>query len=48
MKTIEGKLDAKGMRFGIVISRFNEFISGKLLNGCLDGLRTDTAQMKKI
>jgi len=39
MKTIEGKLDAKGLRFGIVIARFNEFISGKLLAGCLDGLK---------
>jgi 6,7-dimethyl-8-ribityllumazine synthase len=38
MKTIEGKLDAKNLRFGIVISRFNEFISSKLLSGCLDGL----------
>ena len=40
MRTIEGKLDAKGLRFGIVISRFNEFISGKLLSGCLDGLKS--------
>ncbi len=39
MKTIEGKLDATGLKFGIVIARFNEFISGKLLAGCLDGLR---------
>ncbi|MEI6684022.1 MAG: 6,7-dimethyl-8-ribityllumazine synthase [Bacteroidota bacterium] len=39
MTTFEGKLDAKGLRFGIVIARFNEFISGKLLAGCLDGLR---------
>jgi 6,7-dimethyl-8-ribityllumazine synthase len=38
MKTYEGKLDAQGMKFGIVISRFNEFISGKLLSGCQDGL----------
>ncbi len=38
MKTIEGKLDAKGLKFAIVITRFNEFISGKLLTGCLDGL----------
>lgn len=38
MNTIEGKLNAKGMKFGIVIARFNEFISGKLLTGCLDGL----------
>ncbi len=39
MKIIEGKLDATGLRFGIVIARFNEFISGKLLSGCLDGLK---------
>lgn len=39
MKTIEGKLDASGLKFGIVIARFNEFISGKLLAGCIDGLK---------
>lgn len=48
MKTIEGKLDAKGLRFGIVISRFNEFISGKLLSGCLDGLTRHGADEKHI
>jgi len=48
MRTIEGKLDAKGMRFGIVISRFNEFISGKLLAGCLDGLNRHGADVKNI
>ena len=48
MRTIEGKLDAKGMRFGIVISRFNEFISGKLLSGCLDGLNRHGADEKHI
>ena len=44
MTTFEGKLDAKGLRFGIVIARFNEFISGKLLAGCLDGLRRPGAE----
>jgi 6,7-dimethyl-8-ribityllumazine synthase len=39
MKTIEGKLTGKGLKVGIVVSRFNEFISGKLLDGALDGLR---------
>ncbi len=34
----EGKLVGKGLRFGIVVSRFNEFISGKLLEGALDAL----------
>jgi 6,7-dimethyl-8-ribityllumazine synthase len=48
MRTIEGKLDAKGMRFGIVISRFNEFISAKLLSGCLDGLNRHGADEKDI
>jgi 6,7-dimethyl-8-ribityllumazine synthase len=48
MRTIEGKLDAKGLRFGIVISRFNEFISGKLLSGCLDGLNRHGADEKQI
>ena len=35
---IEGSLIAKGKKFGIVVSRFNEFISGKLLEGALDAL----------
>ncbi|MFH1297231.1 MAG: 6,7-dimethyl-8-ribityllumazine synthase [Bacteroidota bacterium] len=39
MKTIEGKLEAKELKFGIVVARFNEFISSKLLAGCLDGLK---------
>lgn len=33
---INGKLNAKDKKFGIVISRFNEFISGKLLSGAMD------------
>jgi 6,7-dimethyl-8-ribityllumazine synthase len=48
MKTIEGKLDAKGLKFGIVIARFNEFISGKLLSGCLDGLKRHGADDKNL
>ncbi|MDF2890353.1 MAG: 6,7-dimethyl-8-ribityllumazine synthase [Clostridia bacterium] len=38
MKTYEGKLIAQGLKFGIVIGRFNEFIGGKLLSGALDAL----------
>ena len=48
MKIIEGKLDAKGLKFGIVIARFNEFISGKLLSGCLDGLKRHGAEDKDL
>lgn len=39
MKTIEGKLTAKDLKFGIVVGRFNEFISSKLLGGTLDALK---------
>ena len=39
MKNItEGKIVAQGMKFAIVASRFNDFISGKLIDGALDGL----------
>ena len=48
MKTLEGKLDATGLKFGIVVSRFNEFISAKLLSGCLDGLKRHGADEKNI
>jgi 6,7-dimethyl-8-ribityllumazine synthase len=34
----EGRLVAEGLRFAIVVSRFNEFISGKLLEGARDAL----------
>ncbi len=48
MKTIEGKLEAKGLKFGIVVTRFNEFISAKLLSGCLDGLKRHGAEDANI
>lgn len=38
MKTYEGKLVAEGLKFGIVVARFNEFITGKLVSGALDAL----------
>ena len=38
MRTIQANLVSKGYRFGIVVSRFNEVISGKLLEGALDCL----------
>ena len=34
----EGKLEAKGLRFGIIVSRFNSFISERLLEGAVDAL----------
>ena len=35
-KIIEGMLEAKGLKLGIIASRFNEFITDKLLSGALD------------
>ena len=39
VKTLEGKLIAKGLKFGIVVGRFNTFISERLLEGAMDALR---------
>jgi 6,7-dimethyl-8-ribityllumazine synthase len=35
----EGRLDAKGFRFAIVVSRFNSFVTDRLLEGALDALK---------
>ena len=48
MKIIKGKLDAKGKNFAIVVSRFNEFITQKLLEGAVDCLVRHNAQEKNI
>ncbi|GFO57280.1 6,7-dimethyl-8-ribityllumazine synthase [Geomonas sp. Red276] len=37
-KYIEGKLNAEGLKFGIVVGRFNSFIGERLLEGALDAL----------
>jgi 6,7-dimethyl-8-ribityllumazine synthase len=37
---IEGTVDARGMKIGVIVSRFNNFITAKLLDGALDGLKT--------
>lgn len=44
VKTLEGKLLAKGLKFGIVLSRFNNFVSDRLLEGALDALRRSGAE----
>jgi 6,7-dimethyl-8-ribityllumazine synthase len=43
-KIIEGKLTAKGLRFGIVVSRFNDFICNHLLSGAIDALVRNGAE----
>ena len=48
MKIIEGSLVAQGIRVGIVVSRFDEFIGSKLLSGALDGLKRHGVAEKNI
>jgi len=47
-KFIEGNLDAKGLKFGIVVGRFNSFISEHLLEGALDALTRHGAEDRDI
>ena len=47
-RMVEGNLTAKGYAFGIVASRFNEFITARLLDGALDALRRHGADEDKI
>jgi 6,7-dimethyl-8-ribityllumazine synthase len=47
-KIIEGKIVAKGMKFGIVASRFNDFICGRLIDGAVDALIRAGAEEKDI
>ena len=53
MKRIEGELQAKGLKFGVIVSRFNDFITGKLLEGAHDalvrhGAREDDIDVVKV
>jgi 6,7-dimethyl-8-ribityllumazine synthase len=43
-KVLEGKIDAKGLKFGLVVSRFNNFINDRLLEGALDALTRNGAE----
>jgi 6,7-dimethyl-8-ribityllumazine synthase len=48
METYQGKLQAKGLKIGIIVSRFNQFISERLLEGALDALDKLGADEKDI
>lgn len=48
VKTFEGRLNAEGLRFGIVCARFNEFFVGKLLGGAKDTLLRHGANAQDI
>jgi len=47
-KIVEGKIVAKGMKFAIVASRFNDFICGRLIDGAVDALIRAGADDKDI
>ena len=47
-KLIEGEITGKGIKFAIVVSRFNDFISQRLLDGALDALKRHGASDDQI
>jgi 6,7-dimethyl-8-ribityllumazine synthase len=47
-KIMEGQLIAEGLRFGLVVGRFNEFITSKLMSGALDALKRHGAAEDNI
>lgn len=47
-KTIEGKLDAKGLKIGLLVSRFNSFVSERLVDGAVDALLRHGARDEDI
>jgi len=47
-KTFEGHLDAGGLRFGVVVSRFNSFVTTRLLEGALDALVRHGAEREAV
>ncbi|UCH79856.1 MAG: 6,7-dimethyl-8-ribityllumazine synthase [Nitrospiraceae bacterium] len=48
MRTFEGELQAKGLKFAIIVSRFNDFIGSKLLDGAIDALTRHGASEQNI
>ena len=48
MKVYEGKLVSEGVKVGIVVARFNEFITSKLLGGAIDGLKRENVKEDDI
>ena len=47
-RTMEGKISAEGYRFGLVVSRFNDFISSKLVEGAVDALKRHGAAEEQL
>lgn len=47
-RTVQGDLNAKGLKFGIIASRFNDFITTRLVDGAIDGLTRHGASESDI
>lgn len=47
-KVVKANLLAKGKKFGIIVSRFNEFLSSKLLDGAMEALRQHGTQDNSV
>ena len=47
-RIIEGNLSAAGIRFGVVLSRFNSFITDRLLEGALDAVRRSGGDPEQV
>lgn len=47
-KILEGKLSAAGLRFAVIVSRFNDFISSRLVDGAMDALLRHGADEKEV
>lgn len=48
MKEYNGQLIAKGFKFALIVSRFNDFITGKLLDGAIDAIVRSGGDKKNI
>ncbi len=48
MRVIEGSLDARGVKVGVIVSRFNSFITSKLLDGAKDAFLRHNGEEKNM
>ena len=47
-RSIEGEKTAQGLKIGIVVSRYNQFITEKLLEGALDGIKSHGGDVERV
>jgi 6,7-dimethyl-8-ribityllumazine synthase len=47
-RTMEGRISAEGFQFALIVSRFNDFISSKLVEGALDALKRHGAKDEQL